>query len=185
VAQVKAKAKKNYKSDGPKHDFYIMDDIVYFSLKGRGTGLFAMVSVDKWPFVSKYEWYLGKAGYPICYRLRKLPLHKYIYEHILGELLPPQLFIDHTDRNKLNNVDTNLRLATPQENSFNRSTLTNKKGVKKNSDGNFSAVVVKNGTKHEIKNIPTEERAAEIYNIMAEELFGSFAAPNAPRPNNI
>ena len=71
-----------------------------------------------------------------------------------------------------------MRLATPQENSFNKSTETNKKGVKRISDSNFSATITKNGTKHEIKNIPTEKQAAEIYNMMAEELFGSFAAYN-------
>lgn len=163
-----------------EHDFYIMDDVVYFALKGRAQkeGVYAMVSANKWLFVSKYEWYLGKTGYPVCYNLGKIQLHRFVYTHIFGEYLPSKLYVDHIDRNKLNNTDNNLRLATPQENSFNKSTNSNKKGVKKISEGNYSAVIVKDGTRHEIKNISTESQAAETYNMMAEELFGSFAAFN-------
>ena len=162
------------------HEFFIIDDVVYFALKGRGKieGAYAMISMNKWPAVSKYEWYLGKAGYPMCYKLHKMQLHRFIYTIILGETPPPNFYVDHIDRNKLNNTDTNLRLATPQENSFNKTTDTNTKGVKQISENNYTATVVKNGTRHEIKNIPTEKQAAEIYNLMAEELFGSFAAFN-------
>jgi hypothetical protein len=165
----------------PDHDFYIMDDVVHFALKNgtRQLNVFATVSMDKWPFVSKYDWYLGKAGYPICYSLGKTTLHKFVYHYLTRGLgAPDGFYIDHIDRNKLNNTDSNLRLATPQENSFNKSTASNIKGVRKISEGNYSAVITKDGTKHEIKNIPTQNQAAEIYNVMAEELFGSFAALN-------
>ena len=163
-----------------KHDFYIFDDVVYFGLRGRGRieGIYAMVSSNKWQYVSRYEWYLGKAGYPLCYQLGKMQLHRFIYTYILGESPPEKFYVDHIDRNKLNNTDNNLRLATPQENSFNKSTKSNKKGVKKISENNFTATVTKDGIRHEIKNIPTEQQAAEVYNLMAEELFGTFAAFN-------
>lgn len=159
-------------------DFFILDDVVYFALKGRAKDMFVMVSLNKWPFVSQYDWYLGKNDYPICYQLGKIQLHRFIFTYILGEYPPSQLYIDHIDRNKLNNTDANLRLATPQENSFNRTTKTNKKGVRKVSDRNYSAVVMKDGVRHEIKNIPCASKAAEIYNYMAEELFGPFASYN-------
>lgn len=163
-----------------EHDFYILDNIAYFALKGRAKAdnTFAMVSANKWPLVSRYNWYLGKTGYPTCYELGMVQLHRFVYTHIFGQPIPSIFYVDHIDRNKLNNTDSNLRLATPQENSFNKSTSSNKKGVKKISEGNYTAIIVKNGTKHEIKNIPTEQQAAEVYNLMAEELFGNFAAPN-------
>ncbi len=168
------------KIDYLEYEFYILDDVVYFMLNGRAKkeGVYAMVSMDKWPFVSKYQWYLGKNGYPICYSLYKMQLHRFIYNYILGEYPPSNLYVDHIDRNKLNNTDNNLRLATPQENSYNKSTSTNKKGVKKISENNYCATIVKDGLKNQIKNIRTPEEAAEIYNMMAEELFGQFAAFN-------
>ena len=163
-----------------EQDFFIVDDVVYFALKGRAKvdDLRAIVSLDKWIHVSKYEWYLGKTGYPICYQLGKMQLHRFVFTYVIGSYPPSEWYIDHTDRNKLNNTNGNLRIATPQENSFNKTTTTNTKGVKKISDDNYTATVVKNGVRHEIKNIPTEKQAAEVYNMMAEELFGSFAAPN-------
>lgn len=158
----------------------IIDDVVYFMPKGRGQieGIYAMVSLSKWPLVSQYEWYLGKTGYLFCYKLNKMQLHRFIFTHILGQPLPSDLYVDHIDRNKLNNTDGNLRLATPQENSFNKSTDHNLKGVKKISNKNYSAIITKDGIRREIKNIKTEKQAAEIYNYMAEELFRDFASFN-------
>lgn len=181
VIPTKKQIKMNTKyNDEISHEFFIVDDIVYFALDGRAKKqkIFAMISANKWQYVSRYNWYLGKAGYPLCYKLGKLPLHRFIFTYILGEFPPSNLYVDHIDRNKLNNTDGNLRLVTPQENSFNKSTQSNKKGVKKVSDGNFTGTIIKNGKRHEIKNIPSEKQAAEIYNIMAEELFGCFAAFN-------
>jgi hypothetical protein len=174
------KTKKTSNTKKNEQEFFIVDDIVYFELQGRGKseGIITMVSLDKWQHVSKYKWYLGKSGYPMSYELGKMQLHRFVFTYILGQYPPSNLYVDHIDRNKLNNTNENLRLATPQENSFNKSTQTNKKGVRKISENNYTATIVKNGVRHEIKNISTEKEAAEIYNAMAEELFGTFAAYN-------
>lgn len=172
------RAKKISAEKEVKHEFYILDDVVYFELKGRAAGCYAMVSMNKWAVVSKYEWYLGKSGYPLCYELGKMQLHRLVYSLIIGFYPSRDVYIDHIDRNKLNNTDDNLRPATAQENSFNKTTESNKKGVRKISENNYTATIVKNGVRHEIKNIPTEEQAANTYNLMAEELFGLFSAPN-------
>lgn len=162
------------------YEHFIIDDVVYFGLRGRAVkdGINAMVSLNKWPMVQQYQWYLGKAGYPLCYDLGALQLHRFVYTFVLGEEPPTGFCVDHIDHNKLNNTDFNLRLATPQQNAWNKSTSSNTKGVKKVSEGNYTATVVRDGVKHEIKGIATEQQAAETYNLMAEELFGSFAALN-------
>jgi hypothetical protein len=158
-------------------EHFIFDDVVMFKLKGKRGG-YASVSIDKWPAVSEYEWYLGKAGYPICYELKKATLHKFVFYRVIGQWNTNDLYIDHIDRNKLNNTNQNLRLATPQENSFNKTTTTNLKGVTKISENNYTASITKDGIKHEIKNIQTEKEAKECYNMMAEELFGEYASLN-------
>jgi len=173
--------KKSVRKKKPREmntDIYILDNVIHFGLDGRGKGSYAMISADKWPVVGKYSWYLGKAGYPLCYELGKMQLHKLVYQLTAGTRCPTGIYIDHIDRNKLNNTDTNLRLATPQQNSFNKTTTSNIKGVRKISKGNYTATVTKDGKKHEIKNIPTISQAAETYNFMAEELFGEFASYN-------
>ena len=173
-------SKKGKKTGADRYSYYIIDDVVYFELLGRcaNQDILAIVSLSMWDQVSKYKWYLGKAKYPICYELGMMTLHRYVYTHIFGEYPPSEMHVDHIDRNKLNNTNSNLRLVTPQENSFNKTSKTNLKGVRKISDGNYTASITKDGKTHEIKNIRTKEEAAEMYNIMAEDLFGTFAAKN-------
>lgn len=180
-----AKSAKPPKQIKPKsmpqdnQEFFIMDDVVYFELKGHAKDTHMVtVSIDKWDYVSKYNWYLGKSGYPMSYDLGKMQLHRFVYSYILGSYPPSNMFVDHIDRNKLNNTNNNLRLATPQQNSFNKSTKTNKKGITKISDSNYTATIVKDGKRYQIKNCPTEKHAAEMYNVMSEELHGEFSAPN-------
>lgn len=158
-------------------EYFVFDNTIMFKLKGTRPA-YTTISIIHWPHVSKYEWYLGKAGYPICYSLNKMTLHRFVYTFTLGEYPPSNMYVDHIDRNKLNNTDENLRLATPQENSFNKTTTTNLKGVKKISENNYTASITKDGVKHEIKNIQTELEAANCYNMMSEELFGQYAAFN-------
>lgn len=176
---VKAKSAKPRKLEESEPDeFFFVDDQVFFKLRGS-TSAFAIVSANKWPYVSAYKWYLGKAGYPVCYEMGKMTLHRFVYYYIMGGQKPPEnLFVDHADRNKLNNTDQNLRLATPQENAFNKTTKSNVKGVRKISETNYSASITKDGKVHEIKGFATEKEAAECYNMMAMELFGEFAALN-------
>jgi len=153
---------------------------IFFELMGknRDTVYYAKVSEDKWNIVSKYKWYLGKKGYPICYELGKISLHRLIYTLIVGRKIKSNIYVDHIDRDKLNNCDYNLRLATPQENSFNKSTSNNRKGVKKISANNYSAFITKDGIKYEMKQLQNEEEAAKMYNILADELFGEYASHN-------
>lgn len=173
------KPKKVCKPKKVEHKSFTVDDIVYFELKGRAAKehILAFVSINKWPCVSKYAWYLDKNGYPFCYDIG-MHLHRFVYTLSFRQKIPSKLYVDHIDRNKLNNTDLNLRLATAQENAFNKTTTNNKKGVRKISDGNYIASITKDGVRREIKNIATEQEAAHIYNMMAEELFGCFAALN-------
>ena len=138
--------------------------------------------------VLTYKWYLTRAGYPGTYGTvdgkikfsRPLQLHQFLFPHA-----PHGHVIDHINRNKLDNRRDNLRVCTALQNSYNKSKPKNStkrfKGVtqvggKKNPS--FIASITKDGIKHEMKDIETEEQAARMYDIMAEELFGEYAAKN-------
>jgi hypothetical protein len=147
-----------------------------------------LISYHDLECILKYKWYLTRAGYPGTYGTvdgsvkfsRPLCLHQFLYPNI-----PCGYVVDHINRNKLDNRHDNLRVCTAIQNSYNKSKPKNSskrfKGVtqvggKKNPT--YTASVSKNGIKHEIKDIKSEEEAAKIYDIMAEDLFGEYAAKN-------
>lgn len=73
------------------------------------------------------------------------------------------LCVYHIYKNKLNNIDSNLRLTISQVNYFNKSAKSNIKGVRNISENNYSATITKDG-----KNISSEKQATEMYNLMTE-----------------
>jgi hypothetical protein len=160
------------------NEYFIIDNIVYIKLLAKIEELYTTISLDMFDEVSKYSWYLSKSGYPFCYELGRMQLHRYIYTLINGELIPSNIYVDHIDRNKLNNVNTNLRLVTPQQNSFNKTPKNNMKGIKKVSDSNYRVSVTKNGKTHSISKIKSLDDAKEIHSLMSQELFGEYFCPN-------
>lgn len=93
---------------------------------------------------------------------------------------PDGIFVDHIDRNGLNNQKSNLRICTNAQNLWNRKATHGKskyKGVCLTGKSWF-ARVCKNGEKFYIGSFKTEELAALAYNAAATELFGEFARLN-------
>ena len=173
-----------YKNDGTISDMHNCD-YCQIQLKGshaQTNNAFTLISKSSIPLASSFEWYQGKDGYPIAYKSLDDPNLKLGHGVKLHKLLvdcPKGLVIDHINRDKLDNRIENLRICTPKENSYNRSKVNNikYKGIKK-SGNTWTASITKDGVKHEIKNIATDKDAAIMYDLMAEELFGNFAAKN-------
>lgn len=157
---------------------------------GTGTGTYAKISLDKIDIVEKHKWYLGKDGYPFAYiRGARVPLHRYIWYknkgvwRNIGE--SGKLYVDHVNRDKLDARDENLRLATPAENSYNRSSNASNTTIDpytmkplhhiKLLKSGYEVKIGKNGVIHKISQIKTLEEAKNIYNMMATELFGEYA----------
>lgn len=153
----------------------------------------AKVSINKIDRVNKFNWYLGKDGYPFAYiKGGRAPLHRYIWwlntgmwknERIEKDGSITKLYIDHINRDKLDARDENLRSSTPAENSYNRTSknaiidpITNKPlhHIKLLKSG-YSVSLTKDGKTSKIDKIASLEEAKEIYNMMASELFGKFA----------
>lgn len=159
----------------------------FVQLKGKNpesVNLQAIISKNRATHILEYNWYLGKNGYPFTYiKGARVPLHKYIWYLKTGNWNTDNLFIDHADRNKLNATDDNLRLATPAENSYNKSSksniidpTTNKPlhHIKWKKTG-YEVSLTKDGKSNKIDKIASLEDAKNIYNIIATELFGEFA----------
>lgn len=153
----------------------------------------AKVSLNKTNAVSPYKWYLGKDGYPFAYiKGGRVPLHRYIWylntgiwtnEKINPDGTVTKLYVDHSNRDKLDATDENLRISTPAENSYNK---TSKNSIIdphtnlplhhiKLTKSGYSVSLTKDRKVNKISKIATLEEAKEIYNMMAIELFGEFA----------
>ena len=153
----------------------------------------AKVSLNKIETVIKYKWYLGKDGYPFAYiKGGRVPLHRYIWwertkcwsnEYVKPDGTVGKYYVDHINRDKLDATDENLRLSTPAENSYNKTsvnqlidplTLKPLHHIKLKKSG-YSVSLSKDGKIHRINQIASLEEAKQIYNDMALELFGEFA----------
>lgn len=161
-----------------------IDDSTYVTIEllGRAKELennYFLISTSCLEKIIRHNWYLDSNGYPMTYTGRSKTLHK----NLLGKQQKGYV-IDHINRNKLDNRLENLRVITAKENSYNRTKNKNSnnlyKGVTKRGN-KYVASITKDGIKKEISDIETEEDAAKIYDMMAEELFGEFAGLNFPK----
>lgn len=107
----------------------------------------------------------------------QIAMHRFLMNPSNGRL------IDHIDGNGLNNRRNNLRIATVAQNNYNKSVakrnVTGFKGVgfyKKRGD--YVASIKVNGRSIHGGYFPTKEQAAERYNELAIQHFGSFAKLN-------
>lgn len=172
----------SYTLDGNQVPIDVCDyvQIELFGNNAKNKGAVMLISKSDITHCLNYKWYLSKTGYPVTYtsvdQTEKfgtgIKIHRF-----LEPLVPKDMVVDHINRDRLDNRRTNLRICTIAENGYNKTRTKKYKGVRQVKSG-WIASITKNGTKHEIKNIPTEKQAAEMYDVMAEELFGNFAAKN-------
>jgi hypothetical protein len=171
-----------------KNEFfdYILDH-VEIQLHGKHKDVYSssfLISKQDINYVTRFKWYLNKNNYPAtygtkdsCLRFSKpKPLHRLLFPYIEKKMV-----VDHINRNKLDNRRENLRVCTQKQNSYNTTKNKNSKskykGVRKNKKS-YTAVISKDKKTYSINNIETEDEAAKIYDMMAEELFGEYAGKN-------
>lgn len=89
--------------------------------------------------------------------------------------------VDHKDGDRQNNRFSNLREATPTQNTFNAAPRTAKKsslprGVRQcHRSVSYQAEISKQGKKVYLGRYETPEEASEVYQLAAELLHGEFA----------
>ena len=175
---------KCFKNEGSECDLEKCD---YFQLqllgdhsKTNNEHMCTLVSKESLDQILAFKWYLGKGGYPVAYGSdndagvnmgRGVKMHQ-LLKNVEGQV------IDHINRNKLDNRLDNLRICSQRENSYNTSRRDNKyKGVTKLKN-TWVASITKDGHKYIIRDIASEQEAAKIYDMMAEDLFGEYAGKN-------
>ena len=141
-------------------------------------GFAALVSPEDFERVSSLKWYSqirrpGLGPYAVRFEGRK-PI--YMHRFILAA--PRGLDVDHVDGDGLNNVRSNIRVASRSQNNGNTSARRGRqyKGAYKRLGYTYSARI----QGRHIGNFPTEEQAARAYDSEALKIWGEFARLNFP-----
>ena len=146
----------------------------------KNNPLHKLIKLDKVDMylLKKHSFSISPDGYPVCsYKNKCTQIHRLILLDKEG------YYIDHINRNRLDNRRCNLRYATPSQNQM------NKKIPKNNTSGYRGVSFYKPNKKWRAK-IKIDEKhihigyfesildATKAYNKVAKELFGEFAVLN-------
>jgi HNH endonuclease/AP2 domain len=155
-------------------------------IRTRARHLF-LIDAEDLPKISEFKWSVSSDGdgrMCVSTRIGK----KKIYLHRMLLDAPDGQRVDHRNGDPLDNRKANLRLATYQQNMFNRrkaKTYGNKpttssfKGVSwDNSCGRYKAQIMKDRVNHNLGRFRDQRSAAMAYARAAQEMFGEFAYTN-------
>lgn len=146
--------------------------------KGKRT----LVDDEDYAWAKEYSWHLHGKAAARAWRISKtkvghLKLHREILRAGPGQL------VDHINGDSLDNRRSNLRLATPGQNMYNRRKL--KKGISKykgvyrfQKTGKWYSQIFVNRVRYYLGQFLTEETAAKAYNRAAKKYFGTYANLN-------
>lgn len=160
-------------------------------LSGKHSDKYALVDEKWYEELSKYKWRLSTKGYAERHATlrdkvtgRSVRLHRFV----LG-ITDNRIFVDHKDRNRLNDLTENLRPCTPKQNSHNRSpnkfTASQYKGVTWHKRINkwHVSLTINDKTRH--GGYFLDERLAGLrYDQLAREYSDEYAYYNFPLITN-
>lgn len=145
-------------------------------------GMFALINEEDFELVSSYKWYASKGKntyYAHHKRLSLVSMHRLI----MG-VTDSKIFVDHKNRNGLDNTRINLRLATHIQNNCNKCGYKNRsstfKGVYWNKEKmKWTCQITPPGEKtRHIGHFKSEIAAAMAFNEAALRYHGEFAYIN-------
>lgn len=134
------------------------------------------------------RWYCQSMRYIICYQ-QSLTGKKNAFLHNFIMKPPAGKCVDHKDRNGINNVRSNLRIATHSQNHGNKSKPRDVKNIKTSqykgvswdtSTAMWAGMIGCQGKQYFLGRFSSEIEAAKSYDAKAYELFGEFAFVNFP-----
>lgn len=138
-----------------------------------------LVDLGWYAIASQNTFYAVRNDPPTGNNRRHERLHRVIMSRKLGRPLDRRERVDHVDLDGLNNLEENLRLATPSQNAINslkqRNSQSPYKGVGQLPSGKWIARIRKDNVRHYLGVFPTAEDAYRAYCSKMEELYGVFA----------
>jgi len=154
-------------------------------------GQYAIVDSDDYQRLSKHKWYAAGRSGNCYYAVRMIKTRngtkRQIHMHRQILKVPDDMFVDHINRNSLDNRKANLRPATPSQNVRNRAKNTNRtytskyKGVTWNRCIKpWRAHIHFNHKLISLGSFDDEIRAAKAYDQAARRYHGEFAVTNFP-----
>jgi hypothetical protein len=158
-------------------------------------GDICIIDDEDYEDISRFKWHYAKGGYAI----RNIWDGKtetndgeLMHRRIMGLKSADGKFVDHANRNGLDNRKENLRLCTKTQNQCNQkprkrlngTSSSIYKGVNysKNRRKSWQCRIAINGRQYSCGYYLTEEEAALAYNEKAKEMHGEFAYLNEVKP---
>ncbi|WP_061576552.1 HNH endonuclease [Bacillus licheniformis] len=142
-----------------------------------------LVDEEDFYYLSKFKWHKRKSDGYVARTVYDKGTFKTIRMH--REILkpPPELVVDHINRDKLDNRRENLRIATRSQNTANSiKPSTNKSGYKgvhyRKDQRKWRACIRVNQKNISLGQYDDPEKAARAYNKAAVEYFGEYARLN-------
>lgn len=139
----------------------------------------ATIDLEDVNTISSTKWYQRPDGYVATNNYHG---KGYSYLHsVLLEKDGQDLYVDHRDRNRLNNRKTNLRIATPSQNGMNKNIRSNntsgRVGVHWSASNNkWCAMICDNGKHTNLGYFDDFDDAVACREAAEQERFGEFRA---------
>jgi len=142
------------------------------------SGKVTLVDDEDYGWLSEYRWWLN-SGYAMRNRIEK-GVSKTIHMSRVIMNAPDDMFVDHINRNTLDNRRENLRICTKRENCANRGVNRNNtsgvKGVSWDTESNkWKAQLRHNYKLINLGRFTNISDASEAYANGAKKYFGEFA----------
>jgi hypothetical protein len=146
-------------------------------------GKYAIVDAEDYPKLAEDDWQYYENKSKNCYVVR-MEVRKIAYMHRVIMNAPAGYFVDHRNHNGLDNRKSNLRLATPAENTHNkrktkRATTSKYKGVSlRKNENKWVSHIDYQGRRIHLGFFKDEAEAAKTYDKAAKKFHGEFASLN-------
>lgn len=176
----------------PRREAAVEGNICHIKLTKGSIATVDQINSD----LAEHNWRLSSQEYAVRTKDKKrISMHREIVERMIGRKLEPDEFVDHIDRDRLNNIRSNLRIADQRHQSMNRSksqtysgnpTSSKYKGVTfcRRTGKWQSSIQISHKSIH-LGTFDDEIEAAELYDINALMIFKEFANINFPEADYV